>query len=152
MLSNINADKHQILQLIIVGQPQLRDLLLAPQLHQFAQRISSDFHIRPLAEPEVFDYIGFRLRAVGGPMPPLTLFSRAACSRIALASGGIPRIINILCDTALVYGFAREEKSISATLVEEVIADKQQYSIFPAKAPANARPVYENLLPHRINK
>ena len=152
MISNINADNHQILQLILVGQPQLRNVLLRPELHQFAQRISSDFHIRPLAEPEVFDYIAFRLRAVGGPMPPLTLFSRAACSRIALASGGIPRMINILCDTALVYGFAREEKSISAALVDEVIADKQQYSIFPAKAPANARPVYENLLPHRINK
>src|SRR4030081_1628301 len=53
MLSNINADKQQILQVILVGQPQLRDLLLAPKLHQFAQRISSDFHLRPLDEHEV---------------------------------------------------------------------------------------------------
>src|SRR5579863_759756 len=87
MISNINADHHQILQLILVGQPQLRNVLLRPELHQFAQRISSDFHIQPLAEPEVFDYIAFRLRAVGGPMPPMTIFSRAACSKIALASG-----------------------------------------------------------------
>ena len=61
MLSNINADKYQILQLILVGQPQLRDLLQAPQLHQFAQRISSDFHLKPLSPPDVVNYIAFRL-------------------------------------------------------------------------------------------
>ena len=65
MISNINADKFQILQLILVGQPQLRDLLLAPKLHQFAQRISSDFHLRPLDDREVANYIAFRLQAVG---------------------------------------------------------------------------------------
>ncbi len=134
MISNINADHHQILQLILVGQPQLRDLLLAPPLHQFAQRISSDFHLRALGERDVVNYIGFRLRAVGGPPPPRAIFSLEACSRIAAASGGIPRMINILCDTALVYGFARGEKSISASLVDDVIADKQQFSIFPLKS------------------
>src|SRR3954470_14415349 len=69
MLSNINADKFQVLQLILVGQPQLRDQLLAPQLHQFAQRISSDFHIRPLDAAEVVRYIAFRLEAVGARQP-----------------------------------------------------------------------------------
>src|SRR5205085_1209923 len=72
MISNINADKFQILQLILVGQPQLRDLLLAPALHQFAQRISSDFHLRPLDEREVANYIAFRLQAVGSPRPLFT--------------------------------------------------------------------------------
>src|ERR1700712_1961101 len=83
MLSNINADKFQILQLILVGQPQLRDLLLAPKLHQFAQRISSDFHLRPLDEKEVANYIAFRLQAVGSPRP---LFTNEACSLISTAS------------------------------------------------------------------
>src|ERR1700690_1259145 len=73
MISNINADKHQILQLILVGQPQLRDLLLAPQLHQFAQRISSDFHLRPLSAAEVANYIAFRLQAVGAERPLFTM-------------------------------------------------------------------------------
>src|ERR1700716_3508860 len=114
MISNINADKFQILQLILVGQPQLRDLLLAPKLHQFAQRISSDFHLDPLGDRDVINYIAFRLQAVGAPPPPRTLFTLEACARIAAASGGIPRMINILCDTALVYGFARSEKTISA--------------------------------------
>ena len=130
MISNINADKFQILQLILVGQPQLRDLLLAPKLHQFAQRISSDFHLRSLDENEVANYIAFRLKAVGSPRP---LFTQEACSLIAAASGGIPRMVNVLCDTALVYGFANDRKVISDQLVRDVIADKQQYSIFPVK-------------------
>ncbi len=133
MISNINADQHQILQLILVGQPQLRDLLQSPQLHQFAQRISSDFHLRSLGERDVVNYISFRLQSMGGPAPPRALFTLEACNKIAAASGGIPRMINILCDTALVYGFARGEKAISAELVDDVIADKQQYSIFPVK-------------------
>ena len=139
MLSNINADQHQILQLILVGQPQLRDLLQAPQLHQFAQRISSDFHLKPLGERDVVNYISFRLQAVGAPPPPRVIFSLEACAKIAAASGGIPRMINILCDTALVYGFARGEKTISAKLIDDVIADKQQYSIFPLKSLIAAR-------------
>jgi general secretion pathway protein A len=130
MISNINADKFQILQLILVGQPQLRDLLLAPKLHQFAQRISSDFHLRPLDEREVANYIAFRLQAVGARRP---LFTQEACALIASASGGIPRMINVLCDTALVYGFANDQRVISDQIVRDVIADKQQYSIFPVK-------------------
>ena len=71
MLSNINADKYQILQVILVGQPQLRDLLLDPKLHQFAQRISSDFHLKPLDDVDVAKYIDFRLKAVGSQSSPL---------------------------------------------------------------------------------
>ena len=139
MISNINADHHQILQLILVGQPQLRDLLQSPQLHQFAQRISSDFHLHALGERDVVNYIAFRLHTVGGPPPPRALFTLDACNIIATASGGIPRMINILCDTALVYGFARGEKSITGKLVLDVIADKQQYSIFPLQSALAAR-------------
>ena len=87
MISNINADHHQILQLILVGQPQLRDLLRSPQLHQFAQRISSDFHLQSLGPREVVNYIAFRLQAVGGPRPPRALFTLEACNLIAQASG-----------------------------------------------------------------
>src|ERR1700693_3294497 len=65
MLSNINTDKHQLLQIILIGQPQLKELLRAPQLSQFAQRISSDFHLGPLDKHEVVKYIDFRLSAVG---------------------------------------------------------------------------------------
>ena len=104
--------------------------MLNPKLHQFAQRISSDFHLQPLDESEVTKYIDFRLRAVGSRD---LLFSEQACSEIAWASGGIPRMVNILCDTALVYGFASGQKAISQAIVREVIADKQQFSIFPVQ-------------------
>jgi len=135
MLSNINSDKFQILQLVLVGQPQLRDLLLSPQLHQFAQRISSDFHLRALDHQEVARYIDFRLKAVGSSRP---LFTLEACDLVAQASGGIPRMINVLCDIALVYGFAKQKRVVTDQIISDVIADKQQYSIFPVRALASA--------------
>lgn len=127
MLSNINADKDQILQLILVGQPQLRDLLSAAEMLQFAQRISADFHLRPLTYGEVTQYIDHRLNAVGARRQ---LFSREACAMIAQASSGIPRAINILCDTALVYGFAMNADSVTPELVGQVLEQKRTFGIF----------------------
>ena len=128
MLSNINADKNQYLQLILVGQPQLKDLLRSPQLFQFAQRVSSDFHLKPLEPSEVKDYINFRLKAAGAQFQ---LFSEEACTTIAHASRGIPRTINILCDTALVYGFAMAAEMITTEIVTMVIENKSQYGVLP---------------------
>jgi general secretion pathway protein A len=135
MLSNINVDKTQFLQLILVGQPQLKKLLCRPQLLQFAQRVSSDYHLKPLAQNEVANYIGFRLSAVGSQVH---LFTDRACMMIAEASSGIPRIINILCDTALVYGFSIEADLITAKLMSEVIEDKRNYGVFPINGHAEA--------------
>jgi general secretion pathway protein A len=132
MLSNVNADKDQFLQIILVGQPQLKDMLRTPQLLQFAQRISSDFHLRPLNVHEVSEYIDFRLKAVGSHY---RLFSDAACKTIAEASRGIPRTINILCDTALVYGFAAGAQDITAEIVTTVIENKAQFGVLPLTAP-----------------
>jgi len=128
MLSNINADKDQFLQIILVGQPQLKELLRAPQLLQFAQRVSSDFHLRPLQAHEVGEYIDFRLRAVGSRS---RLFTDDACKVIADTSHGIPRTINILCDTALVYGFAASTNKITAEIVHSVIENKAQFGVLP---------------------
>jgi general secretion pathway protein A len=118
MLSNINADKDQLLQMVLVGQPQLKHLLSRPELEQFAQRVSADFHIEPLAADEVGDYIRHRLRVAGREEP---LFEDAAIARIAAATGGTPRKINILCDTALVYGFSQGGETIGPGVVEEVL-------------------------------
>jgi type II secretory pathway predicted ATPase ExeA len=128
MLSNINVDKFQFLQLILVGQPQLKELLCRPGLVQFAQRVSSDFHLRPLPQNEVAKYIQFRLKAVGASTP---LFSEGACKLVAEASHGVPRVINILCDTALVYGYSTASKSIDGDLMQLVIEDKRNFGIFP---------------------
>lgn len=128
MLSNVNTDKQQFLQIILVGQPQLKDLLRAPELLQFAQRVSSDFHLRPLNTAEVGEYVDFRLRAVESQSD---LFTNEACRIIADTSHGIPRTINILCDTALVYGFAAGAKMITADIVEKVIQNKAQFGVLP---------------------
>ena len=109
MLSNINADKDQLLQIILVGQPQLRELLKRPELQQFAQRVAADFFIPPLNTVEVGDYIDHRLKVAGRERQ---LFTPLATAKIARAAGGIPRSVNILCDTALVYGFAEEARRI----------------------------------------
>jgi general secretion pathway protein A len=134
MLSNINADKNQFLQIILVGQPQLKDMLRTPQLVQFAQRVASDFHLRALNAEEVTRYIDYRLTAVGSPS---RLFSDQACHKIAEASRGIPRTINVLCDTALVYGFATNAETITLDLVNSVIENKDRFGVLPISVPAN---------------
>jgi general secretion pathway protein A len=126
MLSNINADKDQLLQVILVGQPQLRELLKRPELQQFAQRVAADFFIPPLNSVEVGDYIDHRLKVAGRDRQ---LFTPLATAKIAKAAGGIPRSVNILCDTVLVYGFAAEARLIDVHLVEEVLRDRSQYGV-----------------------
>jgi type II secretory pathway predicted ATPase ExeA len=124
MLSNINADKHQLLQIMLVGQPQLKTLLSRPELLQFAQRVAVDFHIKPFEAADVQDYIRHRLSVAGRDAP---LFTPEACARIATASRGIPRRINVLCNTALIYGFSSESEQIDVNLIEEVLSDKEEF-------------------------
>lgn len=127
MLSNINADKDQLLQIILIGQPQLRDLLKKPELEQFYQRVAVDFFIPPLEAFEVKHYIENRLKIAGRDTP---LFTHDAINKIAAASKGIPRSINILCDTALVYAFSSDAAMVDLAVVEEVLADKANFGVF----------------------
>jgi len=127
MLSNINADKDQLLQIVLVGQPQLKELLRRPDLQQFAQRVSVHFFISLLEPPEVERYITHRLEVAGRQEP---IFTPRACERIAMASGGIPRSINILCDTALVYGYSAGLHTVGVDLVEEVLKDQAEFGVF----------------------
>jgi general secretion pathway protein A len=90
--------------------------------------VSSDFHIRPLSTPDVAKYINHRLAAVGSQFQ---LFSPEACKMIAEASHGIPRTINILCDTALVYGFATAAQEIGPDLVLQVLQNKTDFGVLP---------------------
>lgn len=127
MLSNINVDKDQLLQVILVGQPQLKALLRLPELEQFAQRVSVDYFIPPLKPDEVARYIVHRLAVAGREAP---LFTDAAMARIAEATRGVPRNINILCDTALVYGFSSDAEIIDDTIINDVIEDRANYGVF----------------------
>ena len=128
MLSNINADKDQVLQVILAGQPALRETLRRPELMQFAQRIAVDYYLEALNEQETHDYIQHRLQVAGAQQ---TIFTDDACSAIYQYSGGTPRLINLLCDTALVYGYAEQRKTIDAALVHDVVREQHSNSIIP---------------------
>ncbi len=123
MLSNINADDHLLLQFILVGQPNLRDLLRDPELEQFAQRILVDYHLDRLDEKETIEYIAHRLTVAGGAAD---LISRDAARMVWRYSRGIPRLVNVICDTSLVYGFSEQVEKLDVKLVGEVIKDKQK--------------------------
>jgi general secretion pathway protein A len=128
MLSNVNADKDQVLQVILVGQAQLRDLLRRPDLEQFAQRIAVDYHLEALDQDETRIYIRHRVAVAGGNQD---VFDDAACDALYQHSQGVPRLINLLCDTALVYGFAEQKPTIDAQIVHDVARDKAKGGIFP---------------------
>ncbi len=129
MLSNINADKDQVLQVILVGQQELRDTLRRPDMVQFVQRIAVDYNLVPLTEAETLAYIRHRVEVAGGAAD---LFTEGACRAVHEFSGGVPRIINLLCDTALVYGFAEQRRQLDEALVHDVARDKQAGGLFPA--------------------
>jgi len=131
MLSNVNADKDQVLQIMLIGQRELRETLRRPDLVQFAQRIGVDYHLEPLSEKETEDYIRHRCKTAGGRSK---LFSDQACQQVYRFTGGVPRLINLLCDTALVYGYAEQRDKVDATLIKDVALDKQKGGLFHSQA------------------
>jgi len=122
MLSNVNSDKDLVLQVILVGQNQLRDKLQLPELQQFAQRIAVDHHLTGLDETETCDYIQYRVTRAGGSRD---LFSADACRTVYRCSDGIPRLINGICDICLVYGYSDKSPVITPELVREVVNDQR---------------------------
>jgi type II secretory pathway predicted ATPase ExeA len=122
MLTNINVGKDLILQLVLVGQPELVELLKQKDLRQFAQRVSADFKLEPLTFRETEQYIKHRLEIVGGDP---RLFAQTAFATVYYHSRGIPRIINSICDMALVYGFADGAAKIRKEVVLDAIRDRR---------------------------
>jgi type II secretory pathway predicted ATPase ExeA len=116
LLSNINSEQDLLLQIVLVGQPELRTLLADPKLKQIVQRISVEFHLGPLSMEETGHYIRHRLRIAGGP---LSTFSSNAVRLIYLRSEGVPRLINRLCDLALVHAFSLGERRVGHPIVIE---------------------------------
>ena len=129
MLSNVNADKDQVLQIVLVGQQQLRDTLRRPDLIQFAQRIAVDYHLTALTAEDTMAYIRHRITVAGGDSD---LFTDEACAAVHHYSSGVPRLVNLLCDLALVYGYAERRKQIDVDLIEDVAREKQAGGIFPS--------------------
>jgi general secretion pathway protein A len=103
LLSNLETDQRKLLQIVLIGQPELRDLLDERRLRQLRQRITVRYHLQPLTRGETERYIHFRLQVAGANSRPT--FSRWAVRSIHGYSGGIPRLINAVCDKALLAGY-----------------------------------------------
>jgi type II secretory pathway predicted ATPase ExeA len=128
VLSNVNQGNQVDLMLLLVGQPELRETMRKPKLLQLAQRVGTDYHLSALARDETREYVQHRLRVAGGDP---NLFTVGAVDIAHLNSGGVPRLLNQLCDTALVYGFADQRTEVDAALMEQVVRDRVAGGIFP---------------------
>ncbi len=123
MLSNLETQKEHLIQMILLGQPDLKAKLRRKGLEQFVQRVTVHYHLRSLDHQETAAYIRHRLHVAGGNDPEL--FTPQAVRRIFDASRGIPRLINILCDGALVYGYADGLTRIDEATVTQVIQERE---------------------------
>ncbi|NNE80989.1 MAG: AAA family ATPase [Silicimonas sp.] len=120
MLTNINSNKDELMQLILVGQPELRQLIMRPELRQFAQRVTATYHIGSLDRAAVAGYIQHRLTHVGGTGAE---FTAEAIDMVHQNTHGIPRLVNRLCDFAMVYAATEERRVVDAAIIEEVLDD-----------------------------
>jgi general secretion pathway protein A len=120
LLSNLNSEGDIALQILLVGQPELRLKMARPELRQFSQRVAVDFHLQSLSLSETDAYIRHRLTVAGGND---ALFQPAAIAYIHKLAGGIPRLVNRLCDLSLVYAFAEGRELVDAALLAQVFQD-----------------------------
>lgn len=121
LLSNLETDQEKLIQIVLMGQPELQTRLDQPSLRQLKQRVALQCRLVPLKAEEVCRYIDFRLKAAG--YTGKRLFHPDAYRQIAVASNGIPRLVNIICDNALLCAFGRSEKIISKDIINEVAGD-----------------------------
>ncbi len=142
VLSNINAGKELLLQTVLIGQPELRETLRLQGLRQLAQRIVIDHHLEALQPAETLGYVRHRLGVAGGSPE---LFTSGALNLVHESTGGVPRLVNIVCDTALVYGFSDQRPSIDADIIEQVIQDRAEGGLLPLRAVDRA--VHGSLVP-----
>jgi|CXWL01.1.fsa_nt_gi type II secretory pathway predicted ATPase ExeA len=131
LLSNLETEREKLITLVLVGQPELRDLLDQPVLRQLSQRITSRSHLEPLTEDETRKYVKHRLLVAGGLGSE---FDEAAVARVHEFSGGVPRVVNVLCDRALVGAFGRGQKVVDEGLVLAAAAE-----VLPPRQAAAAR-------------
>lgn len=136
LLTNLETNERKLLQIILIGQPELRDMLERPDMEQLAQRVIARYHLDALSAPETAQYIQHRLKVAG--LGRGRLFDKDAMQRIHRWTRGVPRRINLLCDRALLGAYAENQAQVNATIVDKAAAE-----VFPrlarqrAKAAAN---------------
>lgn len=120
MLTNINTGKDEVIQLVLVGQPELREMVLDPSLRQLAQRIAASFHLQPLDEAGAVELVAHRLKSAGGTGKEIT---RNAVKKIFRVTGGVPRLMNQICDMALLYAWSTDNHRVDEHVVQSVLDD-----------------------------
>jgi MSHA biogenesis protein MshM len=133
LLSNLETSRHKLLQIVLFGQPELEEVLALPSLRQLKDRITHSFRMRPLSQEEAAHYLSFRMRAAGYRGPDV--FAPEAVARIARASGGLTRRINILADKALLAAFSEGAYAITAREARAAIADSEFAPTWRARRP-----------------
>jgi general secretion pathway protein A len=126
LLTNLETATQKLLQIILIGQPELRTLLAREDMRQLAQRVTARYHLEPISLEETGAYIRHRLQICGTSQ---SLFSRGAIDRIQRLSGGIPRLINVLCDRAMLGAYVEGKSQVDARVVRkaahEVLAEER---------------------------
>src|SRR2546430_3013053 len=132
MLSNLETEKSKLIQIVLIGQPNLRDLMGRPELEQLRQRVTVRYHLQPLDSEETGAYVNHRLRraAIGAPLE----FSRDVTDLIHLHSQGLPRKINVIADAALLFGYGEERRVIDVDLTQEVLEELEATGVIAAPA------------------
>lgn len=120
MLTNINSNKDELIQLVLVGQNELREVIKKPELRQLAQRIAASFHLRPMDEESTHKFICHRLRVAGGTGEEIDEQARMLIYEV---SEGVPRLVNQICDMALLYAWSAETNVVDTKVVKAVIDD-----------------------------
>jgi general secretion pathway protein A len=120
MFTNINSGKDELLQLVLVGQPELREVIARPEMRQFAQRVAANYHLTAMDLRTVRSYIPHRLKVAGRDGK---VFSTPAIDLIYQTTGGVPRLVNQLCDLSMVYAFSKGKQAVSAATVQQVLDD-----------------------------
>jgi len=123
LLTNLETTTQKLLQIVLVGQPELDSLLDSPRLRQLKQRVAVRCSLLPLSSEQSKAYIKYRVQRAGPKIQPESLFPEETMTLIARYSGGIPRVINNICENALISAFARHKKSITPDVIEEVASD-----------------------------
>ena len=120
LLTNLETTTHKLLQILLLGQPELKSMMDQPELRQLSQRITARYHLSPLRVEETIEYIQHRLDIAGCHRP---LFSGSAMRLIHRLSGGVPRLINIICDRSLLGAYARRQMQVNKSLIRKAAAE-----------------------------
>ncbi|MCH7959418.1 MAG: AAA family ATPase [Candidatus Hydrogenedentes bacterium] len=121
LLSNLETERQKLLQIILVGQPELAEMLELPELRQLNQRITARYHLRELNFDETLHYIAYRLRIAGGRRK--VRFTRSAVRTVYASSSGTPRLINAICDRALLIGYTLEKHQITRGIIKKAVKE-----------------------------